>query len=326
MVDLTTHYMGLCLKNPIIAGSSGLMASIEHLKQAEAAGAAAVVLKSIFEEQILLEIKQGLDDSNLGFHPEAMDYISRLTREYSIDSHLKLVKSAKHSLDIPIIASINCIRAGEWVEYGQRLEQAGADALELNVFVTDYFHNNAVEIESQYIELLSTIKNQVNIPIAIKISSQFTNLPNMVHALSEQHVDGLVMFNRYWKPDIDIEKLEITSADPFSLPEELYHSLRWIAMLSYKAGCDICGSTGVHDSKAVIKLIMAGAQTVQVCSILYQKGISHISTIIQGIQKWMEIHGYAHIHEIRGIMSSKSRKEIQKWGRTQFMKYYSELD
>ncbi|MBN2103870.1 dihydroorotate dehydrogenase-like protein [bacterium] len=326
MANLTTHYLGLTLKNPIIAGSSGLMKSIDNLKEAETAGAGAVVLKSIFEEQIMAEIKQELDVSNLEMHPEAMDYIRRSTRENSIDAHLRLIESAKSSLSIPVIASINCMRAGEWTEFGRRIENAGADALELNVLVTDYDRFEPREIESKYLELLISIKNQVSIPIAMKISSQFTNLPHIIQTLSGNNVDGLVMFNRYWNPDIDIEGQVIVPASSFSSSKELYTPLRWIAMISNRITCDICGSTGVHDSNAAIKLIMAGAQTVQVCSILYQKGISYLSTLIQGVHKWLDDHEYSHIHQIRKIMGQKSQKELDKWGRVQFMKYYSELE
>lgn len=325
MADLTTSYMGLNLKNPIIAGSAGLMKTLENLKAAEAAGAGAVVLKSIFEEQILMEVKQELDSSSFNAHPEAMDYLTRLTREYSIDAHLKLIQSAKSALRIPVIASIHCNRAGEWMEYSRRLENAGADALELNVLVTDY-QCDSPEIESKYVDILSGVKKQTTVPVAMKISSQFTNLPRMVRLLSEHGADGLVMFNRYWNPDIDIDKKAIIPARPFSSPRELSTPLRWIARLSEGVDCDICGNTGVHDSDAALKLMMAGARTVAVCSILYEKGISHLSPLIQGIHDRMKGLGCTRIDEIRGIMGSKYQNERVEWSRTQFMKYYSELE
>lgn len=326
MADLTTHYMGLALKNPVIAGSSGLMKSVDHLIQAESAQAGAVVLKSIFEEQILMEVMQEMDASELNMHPESLDYIRRLTREHSIDAYLKLIQSAKSSLTIPVIASVNCVSAGDWIEFSQRLEGAGADALELNIMITDYRAVDANSIESRYFDILSAVQENINIPVAMKIGVHFSNLPKMILDLSEAGADGLVLFNRYWSPDIDIEKQSIVPAQPFSNPSEIALPLRWIAMLSDSVECDLCGSTGVHDADAAIKLILAGAKTVQVCSALYQNGISYIEEIVQGMDRWLDQHAHTHIDEVRGKMGSKSHKEIEIWGRAQFMKYYSELD
>ena len=326
MANLTTHYLGLQLRNPVIAGSSGLMNSIKNLESAEEAGAGAVVLKSIFEEQILMEIRQGLDQSDLHVHPEALDYMSRMTREHSIDAHLKLIRTAKASLHIPVIASVNCIHSGEWMEYSRRIEDAGADALELNVFITDVSAAGSAEIESRYLRILSDIQDQISIPVVMKIGSQFSNPAKMIRDLSRQGADGLVLFNRFWSPDIDVDKSTIVPASPFSAPAELSLPLRWIALLSDQVDCDLCGSTGVHDHEAVIKLIMAGAQTVQVSSILYKNGIAHLKTILQGMHDWLDGHQHAHIDEIRGMMSSKSDQETKIWGRAQFIQYYSELE
>lgn len=326
MADLTTQYMGLTLKNPVIAGSSGLMKSVEHLIEAESAQAGAVVLKSIFEEQILMEINQEMKSADLSMHPEALDYIHRLTREHSIDAYLQLIHSAKSSLTIPVIASVNCTSAGDWIEFSQRLEKAGADALELNVMISDYRGTDANSIEIRYFDILSAVQRNINIPVAMKIGVHFSNLPKMIFDLSKAGADSLVLFNRYWSPDIDIEKQAIIPAQPFSSPSEISLPLRWIAMLSDFVDCDLCGSTGVHDANAAIKLIFAGAKTVQMCSALYQNGISYLNQIVKDMNYWLDQHKYTHIDEIRGKMGSKSQKEMEVLGRAQFMKYYSELE
>ena len=325
MADLTTSYMGLSLRNPMIAGSSGLMKSLDNLRAAEDAGAGAVVLKSIFEEQILMEIKQGLNASDLGMHPEAFDYMSRLTREHSIETHLSLIQSARTALEIPVIASIHCISSGDWVEYSRRMENAGAYALELNVLMSDLGFEDSLTIEKRYFELIDTIHQVVSIPVALKIGTQFTNLPKIIQSLS-QKAEALVLFNRYWSPDIDLDHRRIVPAPPFSQPSEISVPLRWIAMMSDQVECDLCGSTGVHDAESALKLIMAGAKTVQLCSVLYQKGISYLADIIRNMEHWLEQHEYSHVSEIRSTMRAISPKEMAEWGRTQFMKYYSELE
>jgi dihydroorotate dehydrogenase (fumarate) len=325
MADLTTLYMGLSLRNPVIAGSSGLMKSLDNLRAAEDAGAGAVVLKSIFEEQILMEIKQGLNASDLGMHPEAFDYMNRLTREHSVDAHLSLIQSARAALQIPVIASIHCVSSGEWIEYSQRMENAGANALELNVLISDLGSNDASTIEARYFELIDSVHQVINIPVALKIGMQFTNLPKIIMSLS-QRAEGLVLFNRYWSPDIDLEQRTIVPAPPFSQPSEISGPLRWIAMMSDQVDCDLCGSTGVHDARSALKLIAAGAKTVQVCSVLYLKGVSFIAELTRDMNAWLEQHQYSHVSEIRSTMGAVSPKEMAVWGRTQFMKYYSELE
>lgn len=324
MADLTTHFLGLKLKNPVIAGSSGLTQSIENIQKIEKAGAGAVVLKSIFEEQILLETREELSGSDYSVHPEAMDYLIRMTHEHSIGGYLDLIEKAKETVQIPVIANVNCLTGGEWAQFSQKIEAAGADALELNVLNIDYETQSAAEIEENYLQIIEAVQSQISIPVAMKIGTLFSNLPQMIIRLGNQTgLSGLTLFNRYWSPDIDVETRKIVAANPFSTPDEINVPLRWIGLVSDRVECDIAASTGVHSGKDVIKLLMAGATAVQVCSALYQNGIEYLEAIVHEIGAWLDSHDVASIETICGVASAKTLEERQAYGRMQFMKRYA---
>jgi len=323
MADLTTIYLGMELKNPVIAGSSGLTNDVENLKELEKYGAGAVVLKSIFEEQILMETQEEVRASDLGIHPEAAGYLTTMTKEHSVYRYLDLIEKAKKAVSIPVIASVNCLTDGEWTTFAKRIQEAGADALELNILITDYKENDSRTIEKNYFKIVDKVMGIVDIPIALKVSTLFSNIPQMLTALSRTGAAGLVLFNRYWSPDIDLDEMTITSGSVYSSPDEITVPIRWIGLLSELIECDISGTTGVHDGNGVVKLVVAGATTVQVCSALYVNGLEYIGTIVNQVDNWLSAHDYKSLEEIRGLLGSKSPAERKVFGRAQFMKYYT---
>ncbi len=325
-MDLKTNYLGLELRSPVIVGSSGLTLSLNNIKKFENLGAGAVVLKSLFEEQIMYETHNSLESYDASQHPEAMDFIKYITREQSIDKYLKLINDAKKSVSVPVIASINCISSNKWTEFAGELENAGADALELNIFITDYDKLNSTKIEELYFKIIESVKRNTKLPIAIKVSYFFTNLPQMLLKLAFSGVHGMVLFNRYYSPDIDIDKQEVTSGSYFSSPDEVNIPLRWIGILADNVSCDISATTGIHTARDAVKLFMAGATTIQVCSTLYKNGIDYLKTFLEDLKSWMKSHNYSNINEIRGLLTSKSKEEQKLFSRTQYMKYYSNLE
>ncbi|MFC2100568.1 dihydroorotate dehydrogenase-like protein [Bacteroidota bacterium] len=327
MIDLSTKYMGLDLKNPIIAGSSGLTKSVENIIELEKNGAAAVVLKSLFEEQIKYEINKTFIQSNTYSYPEAEDLISNYSKEHNIDEYLTLIKDSKKAVSIPIIASINCISSDEWTLFAKKMEDAGADALELNIFIipSDPYHDSE-QNEKVYFDIIHEVSKHISIPLSIKISYYFSGLAKMALKLSWTKISGLVLFNRFFSPDIDIEKFTITSTNVFSSPNELATSLRWVAMLSDRVHCDIAASTGIHDGKAVIKQLLAGAKATQVCSALYKHGFSAIGNMLKELESWMKQKGFDKTSDFIGKMSYKKADNPAAYQRVQFMKHFAEIE
>ncbi len=328
MADLSTQYMGLKLRNPIIAGSSGLTNSVENIEKIQNNGAGAVVLKSLFEEQINFAIHKtyNQDGNNFGY-PEALDYISHYTRENDVEKYLRLIKDAKSKVDIPVIASINCVSSTEWVAFAKQIQEAGADALELNIFILPSDPRmKADQNEQAYFDIIQGVMKQVSIPLSAKVSCYFSGFANMALQLSWTGIAGLVMFNRFYSPDIDIEKFEIIPGNIFSSAEELSISLRWIAMLSDKIHCDIAASTGIHDGKAVIKQLLAGAKAVQIASVLYKKGFEEIGIMLKELEGWMDNHNFATTTDFIGKMSFKEARNPAAYERVQFMKHFAGIE
>lgn len=323
MGNLKTKFAGLELNSPIIAGSCGVTSDIKKLQEIEAAGAGAVVLKSIFEEQINMEVSRSIGDSS---YPEETDYIQNYIRANTIQQYIDLVKLAKERLKIPVIASINCLKNGEWVSFAKELENAGADAIELNAFILplDEF-KESIDIENVYYDIVKHVKSEVKIPLIMKIGNYFTNLPMFVSKLKALGADAVTLFNRFYEPDIDIERMTVGVASVFSLPTDLRQSLRWTGIL---AGEDkqlqISSSTGVHSGEAVVKLLLAGATTAQVCSALYEQGIPAIRTMNYFISSWMEKKSFKNIEEFRGKLSYTDAGHADRYERAQFMKYFSD--
>lgn len=326
MTDLSTKFIGLSLKNPIIVGSSGLSSSLKGVKELEEAGAGAVVLKSIFEEEIVHELDNIMKEkSPLTLQEMALyDYYDYVIKGEKLEKYTALIKEAKQALSIPVIASINCTYSSEWIDYARRLEEAGADALELNMFFlpTD-LTRNAEEMEQSYFNVIEKVKETVSIPLVLKISHYFSCLGSTIQKLSGQGISGLVLFNRFYSPDFDIDKLEVVSTNVLSTAGELAMPLRWVAMMSQKVECDLVASTGIHDSKDVIKLLLAGAQAVQVVSALYRNGKVHLGKMLAELEAWMTEHGYENLEDFRGKLSQEKSHNPAIYERVQFMKYSS---
>jgi len=328
MADLRTKYMGLSLRNPIIVGSSGLTNSVDMIKEIEKLGAGAVVLKSLFEEQIRFQVNKSVAQSeSIYSYPEAEDYIGNYTKETSVSEYLELIRKCKASVSIPVIASINCVSSAEWISFARKIQEAGADAIELNIFVLPSDpKRNSEQNEQVYFDIAMAIIKQVSIPVALKISYYFSSFANTALKLSWTGIKGMVLFNRYFSPDIDIDKFEITSSNVLSSPEEISSSLRWVAMLSDRLHCDIAASTGVHDGAGVIKQLLAGAKAVQITSCLYKKGTGILPEMINFIEGWMDKHEFKTTDEFIGKMSFKEAENPAAYERVQFMKHFAGIE
>ena len=325
MANLKTTYMGLELANPIIVASSGLTNSVEKIKGLETSGAGAVVLKSIFEEQINNEVSYLLEKDPQNLYPEAEDYIWNYTRNNSVEQHLRLIEEAKEQTRIPVIASINCISSEEWTGFAQDFEGAGADALELNLFVVPTSRNESSEaIEQLYVDVLKAVKKQVKIPVSVKIGFYFTNLISMAEKLMANGAAAVTMFNRFYEPDIDIEKMELTASEVFSSSTDIRRSLRWVGMVSAALPkLEIAASTGIHDGEAVIKQLLAGAQVTQLCSVIYINGAQVIANILNDLETYMDKWNFESIADFRGRLSYSKVGDPLLYERAQFMKYFS---
>mgnify|MGYP000541812355 CR=1 FL=1 len=325
MLNLETNYLGLKLRNPIIVSSSGLSSSIEKIKKIEENGAGAVVLKSLFEEQINYEamtLAKGTD------YPEAMDYVNYYIRNNSVEQYLKLIRQAKQEVSIPIFASINCISSSQWVDFARQIEEAGADGLEVNVFVLPLDKNARGEVyENIYFELADKLKKTIRIPFAFKLGSNFSNLVGFVERLNAVDVPGVVLFNRFYEPDIDVNRMKFTAAEVFSSPADIRLSLRWVGIISSKVQpIHIAASTGVHDGKAAIKQLLAGAEAVQVCSTLYKNGFVQIHNILEEMKEWMKAQEFDTIEDFRGRLSYSKLEDPLIYERSQFMRYFSSIE
>ncbi len=326
MSNLETTYLGLKLKNPLVAASSGLTGSVEKIVELEKAGVAAVVLKSVFEEQINNEVTSMLgNDQQAMDYPEAEDYIKNYLRENTISKHLELLKEVKKVVHIPVIASVNCVSSAEWTTFAKDFEEAGADALELNIFHVPTDRNEKPgEVEQLYVDVLRKVKSEVTIPVSVKFGVYHSNIVGMADKLKANGAAGVVMFNRFYEPDINLETLELTSSEVFSSPADIRRTLRWVGLVSTKVGgLDIAASTGIHDGDAVVKQILAGAQVAQLCSTLYLNGAGVVTKMIDDLSKFMEKWSFDKVEDFRGRLSYKNIPDPLMYERSQFMKYFS---
>lgn len=324
MIDLSTRFAGLDLKSPIIVSSSGLTSSIDRVKKMAAAGAGAIVMKSLFEEQINYEVgtmSEGQD------YPEAGDYIRTYARENSLGQYLSFIREAKEAVDIPVIASINCVSSSEWIDFAKNIEDAGADALELNIyFLPINKDKDPREYEKTYLQLVSDVKKKTSLPLIVKLGNSFSNITWMVNQLYNRGVAAVVLFNRFYAPDINTDDMSFGSAEVLSSPAELRNSLRWIGIVSSQVDqLDLAASTGVHSGMAVVKQILAGATAVQVCSVLYRNGLDYIKDMITEMLKWMEKNKYESPGDFRGKMNYGSLDDPSVYERAQFMKFFSSM-
>ena len=322
-MKLKTSYLGLDIKSPIIVSSSTLTGSVESIKRCAEAGAGAVVLKSIFEEQILSEIRREEvhhDDDIYDLYPEAQEYLNTFMRGTEIEIYEKLVRESKKNVDIPIIASVNCSTDGEWTSIARELQDAGADAIELNIAISAFDRDlEPRKIEEDYVEILKDVDKNINIPVSVKLGDHFTNISRMAFSLTKAGAKGLVLFNRFYNPDINIEKMKAVPGNSISAPEENHNTLRWISLLSSQGlPCELSASRGVYTGEDVVKQILAGAKTVQVCSTLYRNGIDYIKQMNADVEAWMERHEFNNVEEFRGIVNRK--EDINVVERLQYLR------
>lgn len=310
MIDLTTNYLGLALKNPLVPSPSPLMRHLDNLKRMEDAGAAAVVLHSLFEEQITRELDafDFVMSHGTESFAEALTYFPEMTQyNLGLDGYLEHIQHAKSALSIPVIASLNGYSSGGWVDYARQIQSAGADALELNMYyIAADLHQDAATVEDMYLELVREIRRVVHIPLAVKLGHHFTAFANFADQLARVGADALVLFNRFYQPDLDLESLEIVPSLNLSSSYELRLRLRWIGLLYGRVACDLAVTGGVHTAEDVLKSMMAGANIAMMTSALLHEGIDHLTPVLTNIRQWMTDHEYESIQQMRGSMSYKN--------------------
>jgi dihydroorotate dehydrogenase (fumarate) len=328
-MDLSTTYMGMKLKNPIVPSASPLSRHVDNVKRMEDAGAAAVVLYSLFEEQIVHE-SLALDHFiSHGEHTyaEALSYFPTLN-EFNLgpNEYLEHIFRVKQAVDIPVIASLNGVSLGGWIEYAKWMEQAGADGLELNLyFVVTNPDLTSDAVEQDYVDVLTAVKQAITIPVAMKLSPYFSSLPNLARRLDQAGADALVMFNRFYQPALDIDALEVVPHLVLSSPEESKLPIRWVAILYGHLTASMAVTSGIHTPENVIQAIMAGADVTNVCSMLLKSNVAKMDWLIRSVTWWMEEHGYHSLAEMKGSLSQKSCAEPGAFERANYMKALNEF-
>ncbi len=325
--NITTKFAGLTLKSPIIIGASGITGDTKHFKTFEENGAGAIVLKSIFEEEIIFEFNNFMKEAEeYGYDNEFLDYFDYKLKQDNITKYIDLIKAAKQEVNIPIIASVNCVSTHEWAYFTKKIEEAGADALELNIFILPSdLTKSCTDMEKTYFEIVEKVKAQINIPVVVKMSYYFSNLGKMIIDLSEK-ADGLVLFNRFYNPDIDIKEKKIVNAKIFSTPDEILTPLRWVGISYGRVKSSLAATTGIHDGNGLIKMILAGADAVEIVSTIYKNGPKVIKEMINDLENYMAENGYETIEDMKGVASKQKAKNPAMYERAQFMRYFGDFD
>ncbi len=344
MENLQTTYLGLKLRNPLIAGSCGLTNSIANIKELAAKGAGAIVIKSLFEEQINIETEKVIKTDNgnvetfthapdtilskrIYDYDEAYSYIYDFAKRNTLGKYLGFLQEAKRSVDIPVIASINCVSDQDWHSFAKKIEETKVDALELNIYILPSdWRRSGGDNEKIYYDIIREVRNYVTLPIAVKIGFYFSSLAQSVQKLSQTGIRGLVLFNRPYNTDFDIDNLVLSHGSIYSSPEEFTHTLRWISILSGHTDCDLSASTGIHNYDAFVKQLLAGATTVQIASALYKEGFDVIPDILNKTSEWMKKHGFTDVNAFRGKLSKSNLENPAAIERVQFMKLYSGIE
>ncbi len=323
--NLSTSFLGLKLKSPIVAASSGMTKTVAAVKSLEAAGVGAVILKSIFEEQISAEAGELMKDS---YYPEAADYINHYSSSNSIETYKTLIREAKEQTSIPIIASINCYTNGDWVKFVKEIANAGADAIELNIFsINTNKHQDAESYEENYYSIVRQASTVTKLPLLVKISPYFTNILDVVDRLRSAGASGVTLFNRFYQADIDLDTLSVVGGNKLTTKDMMHNTLRWVALCSGGVkDIDFAASTGIHDADTAIKMILAGASTVQVCSALYLDGPKIITEFNKGISTFMTEKNFKVVDDFRGRLAHKGDVNTNLYERSQFMKYFASED
>lgn len=328
-MDLRTNYLGMELKNPVVPSASPLAEHLDNLKLMEDAGAAAVVLPSLFEEQLIqnqVELNYHLEHGTesfaeaLSYFPEAEDY------DVGPDQYLELIRSAKESLEIPVIASLNGSSLSGWTDFAKQMEQAGANAIELNIYrIPTDINLSGSEVEAQTVEVVKAVKRAVNVPVAVKLGPYYSNMANMAKQLDEAGADGLVLFNRFYQPDIDLDDLEVRPNVLLSTPQAMRLPLRWIAILHGRINADLAATSGIHDAEDVIKMLMVGANVTMMASTLFRHGLDYIGTVLGWVEQWMEDREYDSVEQMRGSLSQLNSPNPAAFERAQYVRAVSSI-
>ncbi|MEG1617006.1 MAG: dihydroorotate dehydrogenase-like protein [Bacteroidales bacterium] len=326
-INTEVTYAGLKLKNPFVISSSGLTENADKIEILEKCGASAVVLKSLFEEQIMMNVEKDLQSGNYDY-PEAHDFLQNFLTADHIEKYLNVIRESKKRCSIPIIASINCYSKRSWIQFAKSIEEAGADALEVNIMLVNTDKESKPDVsETLHIEILAELKKVIKIPVIMKLSNHFTNLVYLVNQLQHNDADGVVLFNRSFSPDIDIKNLRFTTGPVLSDPTIFHETLRWTGIVSGMVPkIDIAASGGIHDAENAIKALLAGAKVTQLCSVIYKEGPDQIAFMNTKLISWMQEHGFERIDQFRGKMNFANFEDENYYERTQFMKYFSNRD
>jgi dihydroorotate dehydrogenase (fumarate) len=345
MIDLATRYMGLELKNPLVVSSCGLTKTLAGVQKCAAAGAGAIVLHSLFEEQIAAEVAELTHYADSAGHTEAFEYLRGYGQALGPREYLELVRDSKQAVEVPIIASVNCVSDERWADYAEKLAAAGADGLEVNIgFLPNNAHLTGAEVEGRYERILHAVRTQVGLPVALKVGPYLSSFANLAARLGNDRLpgqpftvgwcgpgeldkqtnwkgaDALVLFNRFYRFDIDVSTQQLTGGNPYSTSAELHLPLRWIALLAGHIDCDLAATTGVQDGTDVVKLLLAGATAIQICSTLYRNGLGQIGLILEQLQAWMQDHGYNQLDDFRGRLSQSRSEKPHDYERLQYVK------
>ena len=323
MID--TEYLGLKLKSPVIVSSGPLTQNLVSLKKCEDAGAGAVVLKSIFEEQIDSDVNAELDANKEYLDSTGSEgFFLSSSRDYYIDRYMKLLTEAKKELSIPVIASVSAKSMASWIDYAERFVACGADAIELNYYpISSDKKVPGSDVDRRALEFAKIARERIKAPLSIKIGYKYSSLASLLASFDEIGLEGVVLFNRFFRPDIDIEKLEFTSGAPTSSSDEYGEALRWIGLMSGELDMDFCGNTGIHSGESVVKMLLAGAKAVEVCSAIIKDGFSAIGRMNAYVEEWIAHHGYSSLKDFVGLLAQENRKDGYNWERTQFLKTIS---
>ena len=324
-MDLTTTYLGMKLRSPLVVSACGpISEDLDNIKRAEDAGAGALVLHSLFEEQLRLdtyELHHHLTHGTESF-PEALTYFPEPAQFHlGPDGYLKHIEQAKRAVDMPIIASLNGTSVGGWVDFGKQIQQAGADGLELNIYyIPTDIHLSGAAVEQTYLEIVKAVKSALSIPVAVKLSARFSNIANVVKQLDNAGADGFVLFNRFYQPDINLDSLEVEPKVLLSTPHAMRLPLRWIAILYGRIKASLAATSGIHSGTDVLKMLMAGANATMLCSVLLKHGIEHIGVIEQEMRQWMTEHEYESVGQMQGSMSQIHCADPSAFERAQYMR------
>ncbi len=320
MATISVRYLGFDLRSPVILSSSSLTNSVAGIQRAAQAGAGAVVVKSLFEEQIDADAGTADEDVDYSAHPEAEQYVRQMSKHLGPEDYLRLIEEAKRVVDIPVIASVNCVTPRWWGDYGRQIATTGADALELNIAIMPRGDASPADIEASYCRIVERVRTQVDLPLAVKIGPYFTSLPRFVAQLRSSGADAVVLFNRFYQLDIDVETQSLAPGYQFSAPQEIHVPLRWISILAGETACDLVGSTAVHTGADVVKMLLAGATAVQVCTAVYRHGYDRIAAMNADLGAWMDRSGFTAVEQFRGRVSRIGSTNPDGYERLQYIK------